>query len=637
MTAKMKGKPHQWESRADWERVKVKVMRWCLRVKLAQNWTEFSQLLLQTGDRPIVEESRKDDFWGAKVVDRQTLRGINVLGRLLVELRTQLKQSDRESLSIVEPLDIPDFLLDSRAIGTIFGQVDEVIDTRDTLQAKTRVPLSTMQRGDAALTLRPVQGLLFDSSRSVAAKLTSRLGGDNRIKPYPEYKDSGLPWLGKVPEHWQVLRGKSMFRCVDVRSSEGKEALLTVSSESGVIPRESANVTMFKAENYTGYKLCWPGDLVINSLWAWARGLGVSRHHGIVSSAYGVYRLRPKCAADVNFVHELMRSAPFQWELQVRSKGIWISRLQLTDEAFLNAPVVVPPLHEQVVIARYLGCMDARVRRYINAKKRSIGLLEEQRQAIVRQAITRGLDPSADLKPSGVEWLGDVPAHWEVSRVKYEFDCLNRHRIPLSASERGAMSVRQYDYYGASGVIDQVDNYLFDEALLLIAEDGANLVLRNLPLAIIARGKFWVSNHAHVLRPKRGRLEYLAELMESVDYRPWISGAAQPKLTEDRLMSIPIAVPTIDEQERMIAAIQNQTSGIRAAIAQNQSEINLLREYQSRVIADVVTGKLDVREVAPSLHEELLDLEEPDEGIDGAKMLNDDESERIKEAADAPE
>ena len=173
---------------------------------------------------------------------------------------------------------------------------------------------------------------------------------------------------------------------------------------------------MFKAESYVGYKLCWPGDLVINSLWAWAYGLGVSQHHGIVSSAYGVYRPLPK--ANSRFIHLLVRSIPFQWELQVRSKGIWVSRLQLTDEAFLGVPFPLPPLAEQAAIVRYLDDADGRIRAYAGAKERLIALLEEERQAVIHRSVTRGLDPGAPLKPSGVEWLGDVPAHWEVARIK---------------------------------------------------------------------------------------------------------------------------------------------------------------------------------------------------------------------------
>ena len=165
------------------------------------------------------------------------------------------------------------------------------------------------------------------------------------------------------------------------------------------------------------------------------------------------------------------------------------------------------------------------------------------------------------------------------------------------------MGMRRYDYYGASGVIDKVENYLFDDELLLIAEDGANLVLRNLPLAIIARGKFWVNNHAHILKPRRGNLEYLAVVMEGLNYTPWISGAAQPKLTQDRLMSISIAVPPRLEQDEIIARAKAQTSGLTAAIVRARRQIELVQEYRTRLIADVVTGKLDVREAAARLPE----------------------------------
>ena len=426
------------------------------------------------------------------------------------------------------------------------------------------------------------------------------------LHPYPAYKPSGIVWLGDVPEYWDVRRGKALLCPVDIRSKTGNEELLTVSARRGVVPRESANVTMFKAESYVGYKLCWPGDLVINSLWAWAHGLGVSQHNGIVSSAYGVYRPLPR--ADARFIHLLVRSSPFQWELQVRSKGIWISRLQLTDEAFLGAPFPLPPLPEQRAIVSYLDHVDRRIRRYIAAKQKLIALLEEEKQAVINQAVTRGLNPNVCLKPSGIEWLGDVPEHWQISRVKTEFRCLNHRRVPLSAEERGTMNIRRYDYYGASGVIDKVEDYLFDDELMLIAEDGANLVLRNLPLALIARGKFWVNNHAHILKPTRGNLEYLVSVMEGLDYKPWISGAAQPKLTQDRLMSISIAIPSKGEQDEIIAKTKTLTSRLTATITRTRRQIELLQEYRTKLIADVVTGKLDVRQTAAHLPDESDDL-----------------------------
>jgi type I restriction enzyme S subunit len=449
------------------------------------------------------------------------------------------------------------------------------------------------------------------------------------LKPYPEYKDSRVPWLERIPADWRALRGKNVFRAVDVRSESGDEELLTVSSKDGVVPRSQKVVTMFKAESYVGHKLCWPGDLVINSLWAWAQGLGFSRHHGLVSSAYGVYRTRPEFAGYTSYFHHALRSAAYMWELRTRSRGVWLSRLELSDSSFVDMAILVPPLPEQSAIVRLLDHVDRRIRRYIRAKQKLIALLHEQRQAIVHRAVTRGLDPDVRLKPSGVEWLGDVPEHWLVSRVKNEFECLDRRRVPLNSTQRGAMTVRSYDYYGASGVIDKVDDYIFDKELLLIAEDGANLVLRNLPLAIVARGKFWVNNHAHVLRPRRGNLGFLAGLMESLSYLPWISGAAQPKLTQDRLFGIAIAVPPPEEQDGIMLRTTEETAPIDSAIAQNARGISLLREYRTRLIADVVTGKLDVREAAARLP---VEVEEP-EPLDDTDTSPED----ISEETEAPD
>ena len=199
------------------------------------------------------------------------------------------------------------------------------------------------------------------------------------LKPYEEYKESGLPWLGQIPKHWKVKRAKSIFQCIDQRSKTGKEELLTVSSARGVVPRHTANVTMFKAESYLGYKLCWPGDLVINSLWAWAGGLGVSSQHGIISSAYSVYRIRPDAPMTPAFVHEVVRSSSFNWELQVRSKGVWTSRLLLSDSSLLDAPMHIPPPDEQAAIVRFLDHANGRLERAIRAKRKVIALLNEQK------------------------------------------------------------------------------------------------------------------------------------------------------------------------------------------------------------------------------------------------------------------
>jgi type I restriction enzyme S subunit len=153
----------------------------------------------------------------------------------------------------------------------------------------------------------------------------------------------------------------------------------------------------------------------------------------------------------------------------------------------------------------------------------------------------------------------------------------------------------QFDYYGASGVIDRLDEFAFDDDLLLIAEDGANLLFRRQPLAVIARGRFSVNNHAHVLKPLCGCLEYWALLLESMSFLPWLTGAAQAKLTQEKLMSIRIPCPPLDEQRAIVEDVSVETRGLRAVIGKTRREIELLREYRERLVSDVVAGQLDVR------------------------------------------
>ncbi len=327
-----------------------------------------------------------------------------------------------------------------------------------------------------------------------------------QLKPYPEYKDSGVPWLGVVPAHWNVRKLRGMLRRVTERNRPDLP-LLSVVRERGVIRRDTSTRDEnhnFIPDDLSNYKVVRPGQFTMNKMKAWQGSYGVSQYEGIVSPAYFIFDL-----AEVTgrFFHTAIRSQAYVPAFTQASDGVRIGQWDLSEPRMREIVFAIPPLPEQTAIVRFLDHADRRIRRYIRAKQKLIKLLEEQKQAIIHRAVTRGLDPKVRLKPSGVEWLGEVPEHWEVSRVKNEFLCLNRHRIPLSATERGAMTIRRYDYYGASGVIDKVDEYLFDDDLLLIAEDGANLVLRNLPLAIIARGQFWVNNHAHILKPRRGHLE----------------------------------------------------------------------------------------------------------------------------------
>ena len=452
------------------------------------------------------------------------------------------------------------------------------------------------------------------------------------LNPYLEYKDSGLPWLGRIPRTWEIKRAKSIFQRIDERSKTGKEELLTVSSARGIVPRKAANVTMFKAESYRGYKLCWPGDLVINSLWAWAGGLGVSSHHGIVSSAYGVYRVRPDAPMIPAFVHEVVRSSSFHWELRVRSKGVWTSRLQLTDISFLDAPIPIPPPPEQAAIVRFLDWANGRLERAIRAKRKVIALLNEQKQAIIHRAVTRGLDPSVPLKPSGIPWLGDVPQHWQVLQVRRVVSFVtsgsrswanyysDNGLIFLQSGNLGRSMSLNLSYIqhvrppaGAEGERTRVQR---DDVLVCIT--GAltgNVVLVDQELHAPA----FVNQHVALVRPRQHMIQpsFLAHVLHSevgrVQFKTNEYGGTKQGLGLGDVKSVFIPVPPLGEQQNVCTHLRGEVAIFSNGITRLEREIDLLREYRTRLVADVVTGKLDVREAAAQLPEEASLREDADE------------------------
>lgn len=425
------------------------------------------------------------------------------------------------------------------------------------------------------------------------------------LEPYPRMKDSGIPWLGDVPKHWEIQRAKNIFGCVDIRSQTGKEELLTVSSDHGIVLRRSTSVTMFKAESYVGYKLCWPNDLVINSLWAWARGLGVSQYHGIISTAYGVYR--PGETIHPKFVHELVRSVPFNWELRTRSKGVWTSRLQLTDDSFLGIPFPLPALPEQAAIVKFIGHYDRKIQRYIRAKQRLIKLLEEQITARAGEAMRNAACTTERLADVAIEYLRPVEREDDERYVALGLYNRGRgifHKSPTLGAELG----------------DSTFSWVEPDDLVIsgqFAWEGA------VALASSAENQTIVSHRYYLLRGIDGRstTPYLLALLRSdfgamlLDQHSRGAAGRNRPLNLRTLLKEPIPVPPFQVQLDLDELIQASTPlRVQAALA-----VALCREYRTRLIADVVTGKLDVREAAaklPDKTEDLEPLETADELID---------------------
>ena len=210
-------------------------------------------------------------------------------------------------------------------------------------------------------------------------------------QPYPAYKDSGVEWLGEVPEHWEVRRLKYFYREVDEQSSSGAEELMSVSHKTGVTPRKK-NVTMFLAETNVGYKLCRPGDVVINTMWAYMAALGVARQNGLVSPSYGVYRPSNHKYLNQDYIDPLLRTEVYRIEYWNRSTGITASRLRLYPESFLGIPLLCPPFTEQTAIVEYVDKTIADIDSAFSRTRRQIFLLQEYRTRLIADVVTGKLD-----------------------------------------------------------------------------------------------------------------------------------------------------------------------------------------------------------------------------------------------------
>ena len=242
------------------------------------------------------------------------------------------------------------------------------------------------------------------------------------LKPYPAMKDSGLPWLGEVPEHWEVRKLRRTLRAVTVRNRSGLP-LLSVVREKGVVLRDVSNKDEnhnFIPDDLTNYKVVQHGQFAMNKMKAWQGSYGVSKFDGIVSPAYFVFDLD---SLDGDYFHAAIRSKAYVPYFTQASDGVRIGQWDLSLARMREIPFLVPPLPEQAAIVRFLDHADRRIRRYIRAKEKLIALLEEQKQAILHEAVTGQVDvrtgrPYPAYRPSGVEWLGEVPEHWERCRLR---------------------------------------------------------------------------------------------------------------------------------------------------------------------------------------------------------------------------
>ena len=471
------------------------------------------------------------------------------------------------------------------------------------------------------------------------------------LKPYPDYKDSGVPWLGEVPKHWKTERAKWLFRKMEQPVRENDE-VVTCFRDGVVTLRKNRRVRGFtESLQEIGYQGVRRGDLVIHAMDAFAGAIGVSDSDGKGTPVYSV--CSPRQSANAYYyafcVREMARS---EWILAL-AKGIRERSTDFRFKDFASQWVPLPPLPEQAAIVRFLDHADRRIRRYIRAKQKLITLLEEQKQAVIHQAVTGQIDVRtgrryAAYRPSGVEWLGEVPEHWEVKKLRQcgkvaggvtpSMD--NRNfwdgAIPwITPKDMKREAICDSSIRVAEAAIRETSLRLIDPPAVLMVVRGM-ILARRVPIAWIT-GPVTINQDMKALMPvPEIDPEFMARVLASAQdaFVPLIdeAGHGTRRLPTERWRNLAIAIPPRDEQEEIIESLKISTHTTVATSDRTYREIDLLRAYRTRLIADVVTGKLDVREAAARLPDEVEELEPLDE----ADALIDGEEEPADVLATAP-
>jgi type I restriction enzyme, S subunit len=469
------------------------------------------------------------------------------------------------------------------------------------------------------------------------------------LKPYAEYKESGSKWLSAVPVTWEV---RNLRTLISKRAERDRAdlPLLSVAREKGVFVRsltdadENHNVI---PEDLSNYKVARAGNLVINKMKAWQGSMGIAPCDGIVSPAYFVFDFR---IANHAFGQQLLRSKPYVAHFGQASDGVRVGQWDLSIPGMRQIPVLVPPPTEQAAIVRFLDWANGRLERAIRAKRKVIALLNEQKQAIIHRAVTRGLDPSVPLKPSGIPWLGDIPEHWDVMPLKGV--CSIQSGITLGKDYAGK-ALREYPYLRVANVqAGHVDLSVLKtirvtktEADRCLLQAGDVLMTEGGDLDKLGRGGVWngqVSpclhqNHVFAVRPNQSRLEpqFLSAMLGTGFARAYFQSTAKQTTNlaatnKTKLGMFRVLLPGVGEQQRILAMLDEELRPVDITISRLGHEISLLREYRTRLVADVVTGKLDVRVAAARLPDALAESSgdemnaEPDEfDIDGDTEVGD--------------
>jgi type I restriction enzyme S subunit len=452
------------------------------------------------------------------------------------------------------------------------------------------------------------------------------------LKPYPAMKDSGVPWLEHVPEHWAVHRLRdSVEACINGiwgNEPNGRDDLPCVRVAD--FDRQSLRVRLAHptiraiTPSERGRRLLKKGDLLLEKSGGGDQqpvGVVVLYEHDVPAVCSNFVARMPLSdgfdSCYVTYLHAFL----YAIRLNIRSIKQTIGIQNLDSAAYLSESVAFPPLNEQELIARYLDYMDRDIRQCIRGKQKLIKLLEEQKRGIVHRTVTHGLDPNVRLNPSGVEWLGNVPEHWEVVPLKFLSRRIQNGATPPTSEEffyEGGTT----PWFGPSSIGTSVEvsapvRYLADSAFVagkarLIQGPAVLIVVIGATAGRMAllsgEGSTNQQLTAFELRTDVVMPEFAIHQLRSAEnwLRATASTATIPILDSGTVSRLSVAVPPLfDEQAAIVSFLEDATANIDSTINRAKQEISLLGEYRARLIADVVTGKLDVREAAANLPDEI--------------------------------
>lgn len=433
------------------------------------------------------------------------------------------------------------------------------------------------------------------------------------MQRYSAYKDSGISWVGEIPAHWQVLKGKWLFKKMQ-RPVRDEDDVVTAFRDGTVTLRSNRRTEGFtNSLKEIGYQGIRKGDLIIHQMDAFAGAIGVSDSDGKSTPVYSVC-LPIDDADPTYYAHLLRRMAQSQWILAL-AKGIRERSSDFRFNEFANQEYPVPPAKEQKEIVAFLEEQTAVINQFLTNKRRLIALLEEQKQVVINTAVTQGLDTAVARKPSGIDWLGDIPAHWEIKKLKYIAEVqtgltLGQKYPNISLIERPYLRVAnvQDGYLDLSEIttiqlpVDKAARYELQVGDVLMTEGG--------DFDKLGRGYVWEGqidnclhqNHIFAVRPNKEILRpyFLTAIMSSLHGKEYFIEASKQttnlaSINSSKLKRFPVLLPPLKEQQHILDHLEQKTAEINAAIDRTQREIELIEEYRTTLIAHAVTGKIDVR------------------------------------------